>query len=274
MRGGRVGGNANQCVKQALSVSGLSKSFGGIRAVERCGLSIPKGRIVMLIGPNGAGKTTLFDMICGFLAPDEGNVTINGRATARLKCHEVARLGVSRTFQQVRLFANLSIFEHIDICANLYNESMYANLAAPRPLSRHAAEKIVRRMGLKMPLETKVSELSYGQRKLLSLAMAIAAPHDVLLLDEPVAGVNPLVREQIKDTLLALKAEGDTVFAIEHDMNFVMDIADEVLFMAEGKLLAKGRPEEIRRNKAVLDTYLGAVESEKTAAQVKTRDAM
>ncbi|VVC04563.1 putative branched-chain amino acid transport ATP-binding protein LivG [Candidatus Burarchaeum australiense] len=257
-------------MQTGLEVSGLSKSFGGICAVSSCSLSIAKGKIVMLIGPNGAGKTTMFDLISGFLMPDAGEITINGDAVKGFAPHRVARLGISRTFQQTRLFRNLSIFEHIDICANSSNEGIYANAVSPKSVSRADAEKAIGRVGLKMPLETNVSELSYGQRKLLSLAMAIAAPHDVLLLDEPVAGVNPVVREQIKNVLLALKAQGDTIFVIEHDMAFVMDIADDVLFMAEGKIVAKGGPEKIRRNKAVLAAYLGGPETSGKRAQIRT----
>jgi branched-chain amino acid transport system ATP-binding protein len=176
---------------------------------------------------------------------------------SKTKDFEVARLGISRTFQDVRLFKNLTIKDHLEIAMSKRDEDLFTNLLVGEKVSVEKIKAVLDLVGLEKSLSTYAVNLSYGQRKLLDLAVAIAKKHTILMLDEPVAGVNPLLRNKIKEIIKSLNEKGETVLLIEHDMNFVMNLADHIFVMDAGRVIAEGKPEEIQNNKKVLDAYLG-----------------
>ncbi len=239
-----------------LSTTDLSVSFGGNRAVDGVSLRVPAGRITALIGPNGAGKTTLFNLLSGTLSADRGTVALDGQDVTRLPAEARARRGISRTFQLARPFRNLTLGEHLRLAADDRDDGPGALCAAPRPAA--AAEETLALVGLDRPLTTPAADLSYGQSKLLALAMALLHPHAILLLDEPVAGVNPALREAVAALLRTLRDRGETMLVIEHDMDFVMPLADQVVVLDQGRVLAAGAPDAVRADPAVLAAYLGA----------------
>ncbi len=225
-----------------LQVKGVSRTFGGVAALDGCTLGVEEGKITALIGPNGAGKTTLFNVISGLIKPDTGSIVFGSRDLTLLKPHEIARLGISRTFQQTRLFRNLTIRDNL-------------LLASEKPDSE--LHSLLKQLKVGKPLDTIVADLSYGQQRLVELARALLLPHSLLLLDEPTAGVNQVVREELKAVLRMLQKEKKTIMLIEHDMDFVMGVSDNIIVLAEGKVLAQGSPSAIRKNPKVLEAYLG-----------------
>jgi len=239
-----------------LKTKRLQKHFGGIYALNNCDLNIRKNEITAIIGPNGSGKSTLFNVISKILKKDKGKIIFNGMDIDNKKDYELASKGISRTFQEVRLFKNLTIMDHIDIAISKDDESILRSLTKKVNRTERIKE-ILDVVGLNKPIDTFASDLSYGQRKLLDLAMAIAKPGDLLMLDEPVAGVNPKLRKKIKDIIRSLHKKGKTILIIEHDMNFVMDLAGHVIVMNAGKVIAQGRPKDIQNNPDVLNIYLG-----------------
>ena len=246
-----------------LTIQNLTKHFGGIRAIDRCSFSVKQNTIVALIGPNGAGKTTLFNIISGFYQPDAGTVTLNGEKLTGLQPHTIARKGLSRTFQLTRLFPKLTVMENLLLAKRRKCESLPHALffGSPAEESRHYEEELLgflRLVGLEKKKDALASRLSYGQQKLLEIARALAADAPLLLLDEPAAGVHPKLREELKRLLRELKQRGKTILFIEHDMPFVMGIADEVVVLDHGKEIAIGKPEQIRKDRKVLEAYLGA----------------
>lgn len=244
-------------MRNILSVFNLEKNFGGIKALDNCSLEIEKGKITAIIGPNGSGKSTLFNAVSHLIDLDSGKITLNDKEIEKKKDFEIAKRGVSRTFQSVRLFKNLTIREHILIALSDCDEKLLGSMFGNERYNEGKIEEVLTRVGLDKDINTFASDLSYGQRKLLDLALALAKPHDILMLDEPVAGVNPRLREQIKEILKKLNKEGETILLIEHDMNFTMNLADTIYVLDEGKVIAKGRPKEIQKNKQVLGAYLG-----------------
>jgi ABC-type branched-subunit amino acid transport system ATPase component len=249
-----------------LEVRDLRRSFGGIRAVDGVDLGIERGEVVGLIGPNGAGKTTVFNVVGGSLRPDGGRVRFDGRDITRRRSHDVARLGLVRSFQVPRIFGRMSVMENMLLAAR---DRTYAGLlrtlASPRAARRHerelAAEALghLKRFGLADPAQAWASSLSGGQRKLLGLAMTLMAWPRLLLLDEPAAGINPTLQSEIAALLLGLRDEGITLFVIEHNIGFLARIADRVIVMAEGKVIREGTMEEVRADRAVIRAYLGTV---------------
>tara|TARA_Y100000310_G_scaffold319330_1_gene374481 strand:- start:2000 stop:2731 length:732 start_codon:yes stop_codon:yes gene_type:complete len=240
-----------------LTVSKIKKHFGGIHALDNCSLEIPEGKIIAIIGPNGSGKSTLFHTISRLIQKDSGNVTFKGKNISDLETYQIHKQGIARTFQEVRLFKNLTIKDHIAIALSNEDEKLINNILVHPKGDDKQIKDSLSLVGLEKPGETFATDLSYGQRKLLDLAVAIAKPHTLLMLDEPVAGVNPQLRKQIKTILLKLNKDGETIVLIEHDMNFVMDLADYVYVLDEGKVIAKGKPKDIQNNKKVLNAYLG-----------------
>ena len=225
-----------------LQTKNITKRFGGLVAVNNCSIGIEQGKITSLIGPNGAGKTTLFNIISGMMKPDSGRVILKKEDITALPVHQRARKGISRTFQMTRNFNNMTIRDNLTLSEDFEDKKL---------------RDVLKRIGVEKPLDTKAGDLSYGQQKLLELARALLYPHQLLLLDEPAAGVNPKIRQELKKLLKELKKAGATVLVIEHDMDFVMDISDHVICLAEGKILAEGKPKEIRNNPRVLEAYLG-----------------
>jgi ABC-type branched-subunit amino acid transport system ATPase component len=241
-----------------LEVTELTKSFGGIHAVDHVRFSVESKKVTALIGPNGAGKTTVFGLISGFLKSDAGTISLDGKELTLLPAHRRSRAGLSRTFQQVRLFKNLTVRDHLFAALDENDDAFFKSAFRDdgKELEQKAQDALAR-VGLDCPLSTAAKELSYGQQKLLDLAMALAKPHRVLLLDEPVAGVNPHVRAELKTLLLQLKREGETIFLIEHDMDFVRAVSDHVIVMDDGRVLLEGEPDVVLTDSRTLEAYLG-----------------
>ncbi len=248
-----------------LSVEEVQKHFGGIRAVDGCTLSVEKGSITGLIGPNGAGKTTLFDVIVGLYEPDAGRIYLNGSRIDRLLPHEIVRKGVVKTFQIPRELRNLTVLDNLMVAApSRWGTSPFrAALGSGKVWGeerslRRKAEDILTYVELDHLIDEYAKNLSGGQKKILELARALMANPDLILLDEPVAGVNPVLTEKLLKALQDLRADqGKTFFLVEHDMDVVFSQCDTVVVMHQGKRLAEGKPESIRTDAAVIDSYLG-----------------
>jgi len=245
-----------------LTVRNIHKAFGGVKALQGVTLTVQPKRITALIGPNGAGKTTLFDIINGLIAPDKGEIFLEEENITDVSSYVRAGRGISRTWQAVRLFKHLTIFDHLRMSES--NDDTV--LRGVFSLSRRERVRVrgsdyfldvLQKFGIDRSPSTLVSHLSYGQRKLLQLAMVSLQPHKILLLDEPVAGVNQIVQTHIEHLLLKLKKAGETVCIIEHDMEFVQKIADHVIVMDAGRVLTEGPPAKVLKDKGVLEAYLG-----------------
>jgi ABC-type branched-subunit amino acid transport system ATPase component len=244
-------------MENILHTRGVTKTFGGVKALDNVSLDVYSGRITALIGPNGSGKSTLFEIISGLQKQDKGKVYFKEKEISKLSPYKRANQGIARTFQQVRLFKNLELTNHIEFALNNGDVSFFKNLFRNTKVKEEEIKKALDKVGLDKRADTLAHNLSYGQRKLLDLAIALAKPHELLMLDEPVAGVTPRLREEIKRILLAEKKDGKTVLLIEHDMEFVIGIADVVYVLGQGDIIAKGTPLQIKKNPKVLEAYLG-----------------
>ncbi|MBR8832137.1 MAG: Lipopolysaccharide export system ATP-binding protein LptB [Chroococcopsis gigantea SAG 12.99] len=247
-----------------LSAKGLSKSFGGIRAVNNANLNVPSGSITGLIGPNGAGKTTLFNLLSNFIKPDRGEVFFNGQAIHHLSSYEIALQGCVRTFQVARVLSRLTVLENMMLAAqeqtgeNIWQ--LWWQAGKIRKEERENKEKaisILDSVGLLAKADDYAGALSGGQRKLLEMARALMARPRLILLDEPAAGVNPTLIGQICEHILEWNRQGITFLVIEHNMDVIMSLCHHVWVLAEGTNLADGTPEEIQSNPEVLEAYLG-----------------
>lgn len=243
-----------------LKIQNLRKSFGGVKAVNDCSFEVLEGKITALIGPNGAGKSTVFNVVSGVLKPDSGKIHFNDKEITNLQPEQVANSGISRVFQQSRLFENLTVQENLLSALDNEDLKFWKNITGLNKTSKEKLEKV--ELALEVFNIQKLEnhqgrELSFGQKRLLELARAMLKPHKLLMLDEPVAGVNPKLRKEIAEILKKLRKNGETVLLIEHDMNFTLGLADKVIVMDEGKVIAEGKPTQIRKNKKVLEAYLG-----------------
>ncbi len=242
-----------------LEVSGLCKSFQGITAVDGVSFEVRAGEILGIIGPNGSGKSTLFNCVLGQLRPTAGDVRIDGRRTTGMRPCDLNRLGVSRTFQMLQVFPQLSVRDNLILAGQEHEGSMLSRLfgRADAGLGEDA-DRMIEFFRLSHLAAERAAGLSYGQQKLLDVAMAFMAGPRLVLLDEPAGGVNPTMLGQLRERLEAYHAERDATFVvIEHQMEFVMALCTRVLVLAEGRIIAEGAPEEIRRNPAVIEAYLG-----------------
>ena len=249
---------------KVLEVANLHKSFGGIKAVDGCDFSVERGKIVALIGPNGAGKTTVFNLITNFLNPDNGKIILEGEDITNLQPYKIAQSGISRTFQLIRLFPKMTVMENMLVAMKHKHEGLFDALIQSKKTKEFEKNNEKKAMELLefVNLHAKANELagnlSYGQQKLLEIARALAQEPEIIMLDEPASGVNPTMLKKIGGLLLKLKRQGKTILFIEHDMEFVMNIADKVVVMDYGDEIAVGTPKEIQNNKIVIDAYLGA----------------
>ena len=247
-----------------LVVENMRRAFGGLVAVDVDHLEIQRGVITALIGPNGAGKTTFFNLLTGFDRPDTGSVVFNGRDVERLRSHGRARQGMVRTFQLTKALTKLSVMENMKLGAKdqvgeHFIQSLFPFLwRSQEEAIEERARELLERFSLSHMATEYSGTLSGGQRKLLEMARALMASPAVVMLDEPVAGVNPALTQSLLEHVKRLPEEGATVIFVEHDMDVVWDISDWVVVMAEGAVIAEGIPESIGRNQAVIDAYLGS----------------
>jgi neutral amino acid transport system ATP-binding protein len=251
-------------VDPIIVADGIRRTFGGLTAVDVEHVEIPRGAITALIGPNGAGKTTLFNLLTGFDKPDAGRWEFEGRSLAGLPAYKVARLGQVRTFQLTKALGLLTVLENMKLGAKgQAGENIFRGMI-PALWRRQEAEIEERAHVLlkKFKLDAKASDfaasLSGGQRKLLEMARALMSEPTLVMLDEPMAGVNPALTQSLLEHILDLKEEGMSVLFVEHDMHMVRHIADWVIVMAEGRVVAEGPPDTVMQNQAVIDAYLGA----------------
>lgn len=243
----------------------LTKHFGGIKAVDGVSLSVKKKTITALIGPNGSGKTTLFNLVSGFYEPDKGNVVFLGKDITKLKSHQIANKGLVRTFQIVRIFRNISVIENMLVAPKReYGDSFiksiikYKKSISEEKESYDYANELLDLLELSHLKDEYAGNLSGGQLKLLSLGMALMRDPEILLLDEPVAGVNPTLANKIFDILISCRDNyNKTFFIIEHNMDVVLDFSDLIYVMNRGKIIAEGPPKAIFDNRGVIDAYLG-----------------
>jgi branched-chain amino acid transport system ATP-binding protein len=242
-----------------LEVSKLRKSFGGITAVDNVSFDVREGEILGIIGPNGSGKSTLFNCVLGQLTPSAGEVRLDGKVTTGMRPCDLNRLGVSRTFQLLQVFPQLSVRDNLILAGQEHEGSMYSRLigCADAGLG-DAADKMIEFFRLSHLTGEQAGALSYGQQKLLDAAMAFMAGPRLVLLDEPAGGVNLTMLGLLRERLQAYHAERKATFVvIEHQMEFVMALCTRVLVLAEGRQIAEGAPANIRRNPAVIEAYLG-----------------
>lgn len=247
-----------------LEIANVTKNFGGLTALSDIDLQVKAKQIYGLIGPNGAGKTTLFNIITGFLTATEGSIQFSGKELTRLPPNKIARLGIARTFQNIRLFGTMTVMENVLVAQNIRAQSgvlsLVQLLSAREKKLQEEAEILLKKMGLwKKRNELSIS-LPYGDQRRLEIARALALAPELLLLDEPAAGMNEAETEDLLKRIQEIRDMGQTIMLIEHDMNIVMGICDYISVLNFGSVIAKGTPAEIQTSEAVIEAYLGREE--------------
>jgi neutral amino acid transport system ATP-binding protein len=238
-----------------LELDGLTKRFGGVTAVDACSFAVPEGSVTALVGPNGSGKTTAFNLITGFLRADAGAIRFAGSHVRRPDPVRLARAGLTRTFQQARIFADLTLVQNMVAAVQQPWRAALRRMVRPREEAR--ALELLGEFGLTHLAHERAGNLSYGQKKLLEFAAVLMGEPRLVLLDEPTAGVNPVLVEQIEQRVRDLNARGLTFLVVEHNMNLVMSLCDPVVVLDHGTKLAEGPPSAVRNDPRVLDAYLG-----------------
>ncbi|AEH45933.1 ABC transporter related protein [Thermodesulfatator indicus DSM 15286] len=251
-------------MSEILKVKNLVKTFGGLTAVKNLSFSIKKGLITALIGPNGSGKTTTFNMISGHLRPTSGEIYFENTRIDNLPPYKIARLGIARTFQNLEIFSHLTTLENVLLAINSRLKVFLWETVVRAPsffhkerLARQKALEYLKMFNLESWAETPAASLPFGLQRYLEIARALATHPTLLLLDEAASGLDAREKDLLKERIIALKQEGITILLVEHDMNLVMDLADEVIVLDMGRKIAQGTPREIQRNPEVIAVYLG-----------------
>lgn len=248
-----------------LKANNISIVFGGLHAVENFSIEIKKGELVGLIGPNGAGKTTVFNMLTGVYTPTSGTVELCGKDVTNMNPHNRVKIGISRTFQNIRLFKRMSVLENVKVSANInMNYSIFDGIFKTKKYKEQEnkatseAMEILEVLGLKEYANEQAQNLPYGKQRKLEIARALASHPAIICLDEPAAGMNPIETEELMETIKTVRFKFDTaVLLIEHDMKLVMGICEWIKVISFGKEIATGTPDEIKNNKEVITAYLG-----------------
>jgi branched-chain amino acid transport system ATP-binding protein len=250
--------------QKILEAQNIFLRFGGVEALNDLSFSIPPHRIVAVIGPNGAGKTTLLNAITGVYAPDSGNIFFQGRSIFRLKPYQIVSRGINRTFQQVQLFAQMTVAENVMVGMHSRTNSGFLGGMFHHPAERREERKIQEKAAavldffdLRSKADWRAAHISVADQKRLEMARAMAGDPELLLLDEPVAGLNIRETEAIGDLIIRMKEKGQTIILVEHNMHLVMGISDWVIVLHHGTKIGEGRPEEMQKDKRVVEAYLG-----------------
>jgi len=252
-----------------LTIDNLGKRFGGLTVLEDVNFSVPAGDIFGLIGPNGAGKTTVFNLVTGLLKPSSGSIRFEGRDLDGMAPHHITRLGIARTFQNIRIFKEMSLLENVMVGMHEHLTygplSILLNNRACRAAEKQALERaheLLTWVRLDHKAHLQADNLSYGDQRKLEFARALATEPKLLLLDEPVAGMNPAEKDELMEEILNIRDRGYGIFLIEHDMRFVMGLCERIAVLNFGRIIAEGTPDEIRNHPEVIEAYLGREEEE------------